>query len=160
MKTGPYHVTSLDGGLGANNPILHLWREAQCIWAANGRLDLESQLQCIVSIGTGTKYFKAFRDDPLSAAKSVSRIVTETEETARAFLSLKANLRYGNRYFRFTVPGLGSISLGNYAQIPAIADNTRNYVEESSDDLTRCSESLQSNGKSRNTQLAAQPTCQ
>jgi len=50
IALGPYSEEFVDGGIGANNPILQLWNEAQAVWGPDS---LERNVNCIVSIGTG-----------------------------------------------------------------------------------------------------------
>jgi hypothetical protein len=52
--------TFVDGATAANNPVRRLWQEAQRQWGAQ----LEPQIQCLVSVGTGVLKMKSFGNGP------------------------------------------------------------------------------------------------
>ncbi|CAK7198610.1 hypothetical protein SEUCBS139899_001274 [Sporothrix eucalyptigena] len=126
IAIGPFDEEFVDGALGANNPINFLWNQAQDIWGDQ----LESKLQCVVSIGTGVPNLQPVRDDVLGIWKTLKDIATETEKTAQQFHRDKASLYDEGRYFRFNVDqGLQEIGLEESKKKKEIAAATRHYIE-------------------------------
>ncbi|CAK7227499.1 hypothetical protein SEUCBS140593_006597 [Sporothrix eucalyptigena] len=126
IAIGPFDEEFVDGALGANNPIYILWNQAQDIWGDQ----LESKLQCVVSIGTGVPNLQPVRDDVLGIWKTLKDIATETEKTAQQFHRDKASLYDEGRYFRFNVDqGLQEIGLEESKKKKEIAAATRHYIE-------------------------------
>jgi hypothetical protein len=103
--------TFVDGATGANNPVRKLWLEAQGQWGAQ----LEPQIQCLVSVGTGVPKMKSFGKDPAKVISTLKNIATETEATAVEFQSEHEDLR--QRYFRLNVThGLEDVRLDDAMQ--------------------------------------------
>ena len=59
-----------------------LWNQAQAVFDTE---PLESNLDCLVSIGTGVPSLKPFRDDVLHIHETLISLATETEHTAERF---------------------------------------------------------------------------
>jgi predicted acylesterase/phospholipase RssA len=118
-----------DGATGANNPIVEMWKEAVDICEGE---DLNDNLCCIVSIGTGAPTLKKFGTSAKEVAESVVRIATETEETANDFNHTHPELnREPRRYFRFSTPrGLGEIQLDESSEVATIEDMTAHYLRD------------------------------
>lgn len=117
----------VDGATGANNPVQELWNEAKDMWDPE---PLDSNLKCIVSIGTGVPSVEPFRTGLLEIGDTLVRISTETERTAETFQRAHSDLDDSNRYFRFNVRnGLEKIGLEDSSQKDTIMAVTRRYVE-------------------------------
>lgn len=126
IAIGPFDEEFVDGALGANNPIYSLWHQAQDVWGDQ----LQSKLQCVVSIGTGVPSLKPVRDDVLGIWTTLKVLATETEKTAQQFHRDKSNLDNEGRYYRFNVDhGLEEIGLEESKKKKEVAAATRRYVE-------------------------------
>ncbi|KAJ4989895.1 ankyrin repeat protein [Stagonosporopsis vannaccii] len=125
IEIGDDKEAFLDGGSGANNPVNVVWDEAYDILGS----DVEANLQCLVSIGTGIPSLKAFGSTLKAVGETMLSMATETETTARKFERRHTKLDSEDRYFRFNVEsGLGDIGLEEADKIPAIASATRLYL--------------------------------
>ncbi|KAJ5588159.1 hypothetical protein N7537_010837 [Penicillium hordei] len=126
VAIGPYGEKFLDGGTGANNPVSELWKEASDVWS---EADLESQLRCLVSVGTGVPKPKAFGDYPHQIVNALIRMATDTQRIADAFHEEHASLDDQRRYFRFNVDrGLEEVGLQESSKKNVIAAATRSYL--------------------------------
>ena len=126
ITIGPSKQRFFDGATGANNPIRELWKEAKDVWSSG---PLESNIGCIVSIGTGVPSMKKFGKDLLEVFQTLKRIATETEVTARGFHQEHTDLDDTDRYFRFNVPdGLAEIGLEEVSESSTIVDATQYYL--------------------------------
>ena len=116
----------VDGAIGANNPVGQVWTEALDLWPS-----LQSNIKCLVSIGTGVPSQTPFvKDDLASIGKMLVRIATETEATAESFRRDKQDLDADGRYYRFNVSrGLENVALENAEARPIILAATRHYIE-------------------------------
>ncbi|CAK7199475.1 hypothetical protein SEUCBS139899_002155 [Sporothrix eucalyptigena] len=126
ITIGPFNEEFVDGALGANNPVYILWNQAQDVWGKQ----LQSKLQCVVSIGTGVLNLQPVRDDVLGIWKTLKDIATETEKTAQQFHRDKSSLDDDGLYYRFNVDrGLEEIGLEESKKKNEIAAATRRYIE-------------------------------
>ncbi|OBR02356.1 Ankyrin repeat protein [Colletotrichum higginsianum IMI 349063] len=114
----------LDGGLKSNNPIFQVHREARDLWP-----DREALL---ISIGTGTKPSVPLRGNLIRMARTLTKLVTETEETWSRFKGTHKNMLEDSHLFRYSVPGLGGVDLGNYKLMGMIRTNTERHLREAS----------------------------
>ena len=127
IKIGPYNEEFVDGATGANNPVQELWNEAKFVWLDR---QIESSIQCLVSIGTGIPSLNPFGSNLKEIAGTLVKIATETESTAETFHRGHSELDDGNRYFRFNVTrGLEEIGLEDTSQKNLIMAATSRYVE-------------------------------
>ncbi|CAG8953838.1 hypothetical protein HYFRA_00006730 [Hymenoscyphus fraxineus] len=127
ITIGPYKQTFLDGATGANNPIAQLWNQAKDVWSSDS---LESQLRCLISVGTGVPKVIPSGDYLHDIAFALSAIATETEKTAQEFHKTHRALDENNMYFRFNVPsGLEDVGLEETEKIPTIATATNDYLD-------------------------------
>ncbi|KAI8310656.1 hypothetical protein K4K61_000338 [Colletotrichum sp. SAR11_59] len=111
--------------MGANNPVFQLWSEALYEWP-----ELETTVQCVVSVGTGVMSATPFKDDVFHIISSLAKIITECDATAEKFLQDKRMLDTQKRYYRFNVEeGLGDVAMEDSKQKPFIAAATNKYVE-------------------------------
>jgi predicted acylesterase/phospholipase RssA len=121
IAIGPHEEEFVDGGTGANNPVYRLWEQAEDIWGP----DLETKIECLVSIGTGSPPLK--RIDASGLRKTLIAFATDTEQIAEVFRQEKLQLEH--RYRRFNViRGLEYIGLEETKEIKNIAAATRYYM--------------------------------
>lgn len=119
----------VDGALGANNPVEEVEREASDIWCKETG-NLKPLVKCFISIGTGHPGKKAIKDKMLGfLRKTLVRISTETEETAKKFIARWRDHYYANRYFRFNVDqGLQDVGLAEHMDRAKIEAATEFYL--------------------------------
>ena len=128
ITIGGYGEQFVDGATGANNPIWRLWHEAEQFWDISG--NLEKNLKCLVSIGTGVPSLEPFGDTLKDVGKTLLAISTETKNTADEFLRHHTILHDQRKYFRFNVEkGLEKIGLEDSGARKFIAAATRSYLE-------------------------------
>jgi len=76
-----------DGGLGANNPVDEVEKEASDIWCSETG-NLKPLVKCFISIGTGHPGVKPYENGMYSFLKdTVVQIATETENTEQKFIA-------------------------------------------------------------------------
>ncbi|KAK6221749.1 NACHT-ankyrin domain protein transcript variant [Colletotrichum tabaci] len=114
----------LDGALKSNNPIFQAHREARDLWP-----DREAFL---ISIGTGTKPSVPLRGNLIHMARTLTKLVTETEETWSRFKGTHKDMLEDSHLFRYSVPGLGGVDLGNYKLMGMVRTNTERHLREAS----------------------------
>lgn len=122
-----------------------MWSEAADVWGLQDN-QLENNIKCLVSIGTGIPSLEAFGPGLLDVAKALKSISLETETTAGIFRKLHTQLFQSDKAFRFNVVrGLENIGLEEASQLGAIKAATRNYVqmEEVRVDIKKCASNLQ-----------------
>ncbi|KAI9768121.1 MAG: hypothetical protein M1839_004202 [Geoglossum umbratile] len=125
MAVGRHDEEFVDGAPGANNPIYHLWNEAQDVWDTG---PLEDNIKCLISVGTGIPLLTPFGDDAAEVYRALDDIANETEKTAEKFIRDKRQLSDG-RYYRFNVEkGLEGIGLEETHQAKIVAAATRRYL--------------------------------
>lgn len=115
----------VDGATGLNNPIDEILREARRIWPR-----ANSEIQCIVSIGTGFPDITNFGDNIKDIILTLKAIATEIEATANRFQDMVVGTGWMDRYYRFNVDhGLGRIGLEEHEKIAEIQMATFRYLE-------------------------------
>ena len=121
----------VDGALGANNPSDQLWNEAQNVWCKDGETELGDLLKCFVSIGTGNPGTRPIAKGPLKFfSETLVGIATQTESTAKLFVTRHRRLYETKRYFRFNVhQGLQNIGLEEYKEAGLIDAATAEYMD-------------------------------
>jgi hypothetical protein len=89
-------------------------------------------VKCIVSVGTGNPGKKPVADGIWKFwNETLVKIATETEETAKVFVSHHRDLYEGKRYFRFNVQqGLQGVGLEEFQQSALIEAATSTYMGE------------------------------
>lgn len=129
--------TYLDGGTGANNPVDHVWNEAQAFFGAeDGKID--NVVGCVLSIGTGDPGIHTFSKNALKVLTgTLRRLATETEKTERQFASTHSYLTVSTpRYFRFNVQqGLQTVELAEYKEAGKIRQVTEEYMDHRNKEL-------------------------
>jgi hypothetical protein len=130
ISIGQYGQEFVDGATGFNNPVECVLDEAQDLWE-----DALERIQYIISVGTGEPHVKAFGNNFVDIGKTLIRISTDAEETARRF-SRSHRDRFAGvngepcRYQRFNVTrGLENIKLEKVGKIKEIASATERYME-------------------------------
>ncbi|KAF2177077.1 phospholipase [Zopfia rhizophila CBS 207.26] len=144
VRLGSYKESYTDGATGANNPINYLWHEAKEAFLEPGE-NLEDNLDCIISIGTGIPAIEPFGSSLKTIAKSIVAISTETENTAKVFRRTHENLVKSERYFRFNVShGLEVIGLERVDRKDDIVNITNLYLDsdETHDLIQTCVKTL------------------
>ena len=137
-------VVHLDGALGANNPVKQVVREASDIWfKERGEPDLQENVKCFLSLGTGHLGISPVRDDKVYKflSETLKKMATDTEKIAEEFAdSWRGPLDKGC-YFRFNVQhGLEGVSLEEHKKKGVIQSATRSYLEQRTNQLSvgRC----------------------
>lgn len=128
IQIGRFKQAFLSGSTGANNPVNHLWSEAEQQWGQ----PLTNNINCLVSIGTGEPTSKAFGNFFPEVWNTLEAISRDAESSARHFLNNHLDLTNEPlRYFRFNVTaGLGDVGLEVLDAIPLIASATDDYFED------------------------------
>jgi hypothetical protein len=121
----------VDGGTGANNPILEIWSEAADVFNQGGNWKLEDNLQCLVSVGTGKLHLTAFGTSLVrnEIGEALVAIATNTEKVADTFQKHHSNIYEERRAFRFNVgQGLEEVGLEEAGKVVDIEAATRRYI--------------------------------
>ncbi|RDW65713.1 uncharacterized protein DSM5745_09452 [Aspergillus mulundensis] len=124
-----------DASAQANNPVREVWIEAKNVWRLT---TLESQLRCLVSIGTGVRTIKrpaARKTSGVSAVlgfgKTADAGIADPEVETNKFIQEHSELDDDGRMFRFDVPnGLAEIELDAIEEIDTVADATHEYLSK------------------------------
>ncbi|KAL4780313.1 acyl transferase/acyl hydrolase/lysophospholipase [Aspergillus varians] len=129
ITLGPSRRRFVDSSAQANNPIREVWIEAKNVWRLT---TLETQLRCLVSIGTGLPTIKrATKSGGMFgfSAKTVEATIVDPEVETNKFIQEHSELDDDGRLFRFDVPnGLAEIELDAVAEMETIVDATQDYL--------------------------------
>ncbi|KAL4923133.1 uncharacterized protein BDV17DRAFT_18428 [Aspergillus undulatus] len=132
IPLGPSRRRFTDASAQANNPIREVWIEAKNVWRLTS---LESQLRCLVSIGTGLPTIKraskggVFQFGFGNASKTANSNIVDPEVETNKFLQEHSELDDDGRLFRFDVPnGLAEIALDDLSEVETIVDATKVYL--------------------------------
>ncbi|KAF2731858.1 FabD/lysophospholipase-like protein [Polyplosphaeria fusca] len=77
----------LDGGMGANNPVIKLWEDAQDMFCNGPGLKFKDNLICLVSIGTGLGHLKALGNSEVGLEEADKQGLIE--EATRRYITLE-----------------------------------------------------------------------
>lgn len=126
----------LDGALKSNNPIFQVRQEARDQWP-----DREAFL---ISIGTGTKPSVPLRGNLIHLARTLTKLVTETEETWNRFRGSHKEMLEDSLLFRYSVPELGGVDLGNHKLMGMVRTNTERHLREAATEkyVTACAKKM------------------
>ncbi|KAI3556897.1 ankyrin repeat protein [Colletotrichum abscissum] len=126
----------LDGALKSNNPIFQVRQEARDQWP-----DREAFL---ISIGTGTKPSVPLRGNLIHLARTLTKLVTETEETWNRFRGSHKEMLKDSLLFRYSVPELGGVDLGNHKLMGMVRTNTERHLREAATEkyVTACAKKM------------------
>lgn len=111
----------VDGAFKSNNPVFNVHHEAKDLWPDR---DI-----CLISIGTGTKPSDPLRGNALKFAKAMARLVTETESTWIRFHETHKYLAQQDMLFRYSVPDIGLVGLGDYKKIDSLSTTTQRFLQ-------------------------------
>lgn len=102
------------------------------IWCSEKTADLQGQVKCFISIGTGHPGKKAIEDKIIRFfSKTLVDLAAETERTAEKFVSRWRHHFDKNRYFRFNVQqGLQDVGLAEYKEQGLIEAATDEYLTQ------------------------------
>lgn len=126
-----------DGGIRCNNPVELVYQEAAELWPGREAI--------LLSIGTGNKPGESIIGNIDTVALRMAEIATETEDTADRFNRNHTGLVDRDLYFRFNVPGLSRIELGDYKQNATMITHTETYLMDADTGrkLRRCCAKLE-----------------
>ena len=133
IKCGRDEIEFIDAGFGYNNPCDVLLEEAREIFP-------NSELGCILSIGTGLGAVVKIGDSRLSILEALKKMASSSNKVAD-----RLNTRFRNNaiYFRFNVQkGLEDITLSDWKQRSTISAHTSNYLEDESERIKLCAAML------------------
>ena len=135
-------MTYVDGGLHNNNPVRILCDEARSVWDVPGG---QSFSYVAVSIGTGCPPLSAVGKRADELLRSMVKMATDTENTARGFANDIYNIPEGSRpaYFRFNVQrGLEGIALEEWEHFGKLAEATNSYLDDLRENVDCCVSAL------------------
>jgi predicted acylesterase/phospholipase RssA len=133
IKIGDLSIRYIDGGVGLNNPIDQLRKEAEAQFEVCG-------VACIVSIGCGQKpvikikkrsYFSQAlqTSHPKDIVKVCAELVADSEEAhdrTGAYFAKQPGV-----YFRFSVNKDAGVGMEEWKKLEDVAATTTNYMEAS-----------------------------
>jgi hypothetical protein len=134
IKCGRDEIEFIDAGFGYNNPCDVLLEEAQEIFP-------NSELGCVVSVGTGIGAVVGIQDSRRSILKALKEMASSSKRVVD-----RLDSRFGDSpiYYRFDVQrGLEDITLSDWKQTSTIAAHTHNYVQEQRRRIDLCARTLQ-----------------
>ncbi|ROT42927.1 hypothetical protein SODALDRAFT_26809 [Sodiomyces alkalinus F11] len=125
----------LDGAFKCNNPIFEVYHEAKDLWPKRDVF--------LISIGTGTKPSEPLGGHVVKLARSLTKLVTETEDTWSDFHRTYNNLVSSEMLYRFNVPGIGAVNMGDYKQIKYVGTSTVSFLQgEAQEAVKKCAEKV------------------
>lgn len=125
VSIGANTRTFQDSTPDVNNPMREVWIEARGQWRSGS---LESQLRCMVSIGTGVPSIKRLGKGMFGLSRSKHEVIDAETETNR-FLKEHTDLDDDHRLFRFDVPnGLADIKADGIDEIETVVEATEDYL--------------------------------
>ncbi|OOG00589.1 hypothetical protein ASPCADRAFT_511550 [Aspergillus carbonarius ITEM 5010] len=98
VPIGPSGRRFYNSNTDANNPVREVWIEARGIWPSGS---LDSQIRCMVSIGTGVPSIKRSGKAMFGLLKTSRADSIDTEMDMNKFLREHTELDDDNRLFRF-----------------------------------------------------------
>lgn len=122
--------TYVDRALGSNNPVQEVAREARRIWSPSNSPNYEPiRVHCFISLGTGELKLQEVEHGVKGfLTRTMSRVATETDATARLF---QDNWGSVLGYYRFSVTqGLQEVGIGNHEQQQRTESATQGYLND------------------------------
>ncbi|KAH0602241.1 uncharacterized protein H6S33_009882 [Morchella sextelata] len=111
----------VDGGIGSNNPILHLDIERKKFFG-------DRKIGYVISVGTGIATTATeVSTNPISLAKKILSILTDCKSAHTLFNQLNRDYKY----FRFAADGLDGIALDEWSELQKIRQITSSYLAAS-----------------------------
>ncbi|TVY37960.1 Kinesin light chain, partial [Lachnellula subtilissima] len=142
IKIGPPGLEEefVDGALGCNNPVVSLLTET------TQEFDLDREVGCIVSIGTGRPKTSGFKEPnylqrvlPVDLVRVLAKLATDAESAASRIESKYKNCP--GIYHRLNVDsGLEEVSLNEWERLPEVVTHTKSYLRV--DDVSRRIDSI------------------
>lgn len=121
----------VDGGLGANNPVLQVAGEAVELWQDKFEGGVQDFTQCIVSIGTGHPGKDSIDDSAIKIWRSLKELATDCERTNEEFQREWRKSHDEDRVFRFNVQhGMCDIKLDSFETKGQLQVATSEYLNE------------------------------
>jgi predicted acylesterase/phospholipase RssA len=125
----------VDGGMGCNNPIKQVLKEAELVFP-------HQHIACVISIGTGHLTIPGLRTTsrfnnviPLHVVEALKKITTECEVTAEETEGRFTSV--ANVYFRFNVEqGMQNVTLTEWKRLPEVTSHTLHYLQQAKVDKT------------------------
>ena len=125
ITIGPMKQSFADGAVAYNNPVQHVYREAQQMWPDRMKDAL------LITIGTGAAPGPSFEGNAVKVVAAMKKIVTQTEKTNNDFAHDHSEMLDTGRLFRFNVlQGVADVRLEEYKEIPKITEATRVYLND------------------------------
>lgn len=120
--------TFIDGALQVNNPVFHLWVEAEEQFRSD--IQLEQQICCVLSIGTGKPQLESFGDNLKDVGKSFIAMVTETQDTHETFHGTHRDLARRKGYFRLNPLDISLFKMDDPKKLGPVQARTEAYVND------------------------------
>jgi hypothetical protein len=131
ITIGPYKRTFYDAAaVGSNNPVNHLWTLAQSHFLEGAESNLDANVKCLLSLGTGLPRLQKWDNKVWRVPDHLIRIVTDTRETAEAFATAHGELRRSGIYLRLDAIGVGDTNLDAAEDKGQIVARTEKYLTE------------------------------
>ncbi|KAI0851849.1 FabD/lysophospholipase-like protein [Daldinia vernicosa] len=129
--------TFRDGAFRSNNPIFELIDEVQSAFP-------DSDVSCIVSIGTGISGPIALSNSLMSVAKAYVKVMTDAESVARSFKKIccSPNAKFQGKYFRYNPTGIGDVRLDEWEKVDVMISSTESYLQGIAETLEVCATRL------------------
>lgn len=131
----------IDGAVHYNNPVRVLYDEAKSVWDASAG----QTVPCIVSIGTGSPPLSAVGKRADELLRSMVKMATDTEGTAREFSQEIYSVHEASRpaYFRFNVEkGLEGTGLEEWEHFTKVTEATNTYLNGHREHIDCCTNAL------------------
>lgn len=124
------------GGITANNPAGVAIHEAKCLWK-------DREIECIVSIGTGSPLIKSVKNKAF--LPSLLRTLVRATTSPKAVHDILTDLLPENKYYRFN-PVNDAMECGldetNEERLRNVQEATRKYLEEIHEQVAQLCEIL------------------
>lgn len=130
-------VRFIDGGIGKNNPVNLVVREARALWPMRA-------FAVVVSIGTGKPEMKPVGTKATDVIATCIRVATDAEDTAEEFREQQPHMLQMHKYFRFNVEqGLQGVGMEEWKSLGSIVEPaTKKYLKEVQGEIEACVEIL------------------
>lgn len=131
-------VKFVDGGLGKNNPVNLVVREARSLWPTR-------PFAVVVSLGTGKPQMKPVGTKATEVIATCIRLAIDAENTTREFREQQPHMVQMHKYFRFNVEqGLQGVGMEEWKTLGSIVEPaTEAYLNEAQGEVEACAGVLQ-----------------
>jgi predicted acylesterase/phospholipase RssA len=126
-------VKFVDGGLGKNNPVNLVIREARSLWPTR-------PFAVVVSLGTGMPQMKPVGTKATEVLATCIRLATDAENTAREFRERQPHMVQMHKYFRFNVEqGLQNVGMEEWKTLGSVVEPaTKDYLDKIQGEIEIC----------------------